>query len=32
LKYEAVNNVTGQMGVFNMGRNISFKLIVPVML
>ena len=30
LKYEPVNPVTGQMGVFNMGRNISFKLIVPV--
>ena len=30
LKYEAVNPVTGQMGVFNMGRNISIKLIVPV--
>ena len=30
LKYEDVNNVTGRMGVFNMGRNISFKLIVPV--
>ena len=30
LKYEQVNPVTGQMGVFNMGRNISFKLIVPV--
>jgi iron complex outermembrane receptor protein len=30
LKYLPVNSVTGQMGVFNMGRNISFKLIVPV--
>lgn len=30
LKYEAVNNVTGRTGVFNMGRNISFKLIVPI--
>ncbi|MDR3652130.1 MAG: TonB-dependent receptor [Paludibacter sp.] len=30
LKYEPMNNVTGQMGVFNMGRNISLKLIIPV--
>ena len=29
LKYAPVNNATGRMGVFNMGRNISFKLIVP---
>lgn len=30
LKYAAVNNVTGKTGVFNMGRNISLKVIVPV--
>jgi len=30
LKYLSVNPVTGQMGVFNMGRNVSFKLIIPV--
>jgi iron complex outermembrane receptor protein len=30
LKYAAVNNVTGNTGVYNMGRNISLKLIVPV--
>lgn len=30
LKYAAVNNVTGRTGVYNMGRNLSFKLIVPV--
>lgn len=30
LKYAAVNNVTGRTGVYNMGRNISFKLIIPV--
>jgi len=30
LKYEDVNRVTGRTGVFNMGRNISFKLIIPV--
>jgi len=30
LKYEAKNYLSGRTGVFNMGRNISFKLIVPV--
>jgi len=30
LKYAAVNNITGRTGVYNMGRNISLKLIVPV--
>lgn len=30
LKYLDINNFTGRSGVFNMGRNISFKLIVPV--
>jgi len=30
LKYAAVNHVTGRTGVYNMGRNISIKLIVPV--
>lgn len=30
LKYAAENNATGKRGVFNMGRNISFKLIVPL--
>lgn len=30
LKYAAVNNVSGKSGVFNMGRNVSIKLIVPV--
>lgn len=30
LKYAAVNNVTGRMGVFNMGRNISVKVNVPL--
>jgi iron complex outermembrane recepter protein len=29
LKYEAVNYSSGRTGVFNMGRNISFKVIVP---
>jgi iron complex outermembrane receptor protein len=30
IKYAAVNNVTGTTGVYNMGRNISMKLMVPV--
>ena len=30
LKYEAVNNVTGRTGVFNMGRNFSIKLNIPL--
>ena len=30
LKYAAVNNITGRTGVYNMGRNISLKLVVPV--
>ncbi len=30
LKYAPENNFTGRNGVFNMGRNFSFKVIVPV--
>jgi iron complex outermembrane receptor protein len=30
LKYAPENVITGRTGVYNMGRNISFKLIVPV--
>ncbi len=30
LKYAEINNATGRTGVFNMGRNISFKLIIPI--
>jgi iron complex outermembrane recepter protein len=30
LKYTDPNNVTGRIGVYNMGRNISIKLIVPL--
>ncbi|MEN9598696.1 MAG: hypothetical protein RL596_1007, partial [Bacteroidota bacterium] len=30
LKYTSINNVTGSMGVFNMGRSFSVKLNVPV--
>ena len=30
LKYAAINNATGRSGVYNMGRNLSFKLLVPI--
>ncbi|MBP1639178.1 MAG: TonB-dependent receptor plug [Bacteroidetes bacterium] len=30
LKYEDENNVTGRTGVYNMGRNFSIKLLVPI--
>lgn len=30
LKYTEVNNSTGRNGVFNMGRNVSVKLIMPI--
>lgn len=30
LKYEAENTVTGRTGVYNMGRNINFKLLIPI--
>ena len=30
LKYANVNSVTGRQGIHNMGRNIIFKLVVPV--
>ena len=30
LKYADMNTVTGRQGVFNMGRNITFKLVVPI--
>ncbi len=32
LKYADVNSVTGRRGVYNMGRNITFKVVVPVRL
>lgn len=32
LKYGPENYATGRTGVYNMGRNISFKLIVPISL
>lgn len=30
LKYCDINNATGRQGVYNMGRNIVFKVIVPI--
>ncbi|MEP7320678.1 MAG: TonB-dependent receptor [Saprospiraceae bacterium] len=30
LKYESINPLTGRTGVFNMGRNFSFKLLMPI--
>lgn len=30
LKYTDPNYVTGRIGVYNMGRNISFKIVVPI--
>ncbi len=30
LKYCDVNNATGRQGVFNMGRNIVFKVVAPI--
>jgi iron complex outermembrane receptor protein len=32
LKYSDVNTVTGRTGVYSMGRNVSFKLVVPLYL
>ena len=29
-KYDPVNYTTGRVGVFNMGRNISFKMLIPI--
>lgn len=30
LKYADLNTVTNRRGVYNMGRNISIKLVVPI--
>lgn len=30
LKYGAVNNATSRSGVYNMGRNVSVKVVIPV--
>lgn len=30
LKYTALNNATGRRGIFNMGQNVSVKLIIPI--
>ena len=32
LKYTDINSVTGRQGVYNMGRNITFKVVVPIAL
>ena len=32
LKYADMNVVTGRQGVYNMGRNVTFKLVVPISL
>jgi iron complex outermembrane receptor protein len=30
LKYTGTNFATGHTGIYNMGRNISFKLLIPI--
>jgi iron complex outermembrane receptor protein len=30
LKYVGMNHATGRSGIFNMGRNISFKMVIPI--
>jgi iron complex outermembrane receptor protein len=30
LKYAGTNYVTGRTGIYNMGRNVGFKLIIPI--
>jgi iron complex outermembrane recepter protein len=30
LKYGEINYATGRTGVYNMGRNFSFKLVIPL--
>jgi iron complex outermembrane receptor protein len=30
LKYGETNDATGRTGIYNMGRNVSFKLLVPI--
>ena len=32
LKYADINRVTGRQGVYNMGRNVTFKLVIPITL
>ena len=32
LKYGPVNPATGRVGVFNMGRNFSFRIVIPITL
>jgi len=30
LKYTDINNVTGRQGIYNMGRNFTFKILIPI--
>lgn len=30
LKYADVNNITGRRGVYDMGRNFTFKIVIPI--
>jgi iron complex outermembrane receptor protein len=30
LKYTDENSITGRRGVFNMGRNVTFKVVLPM--
>lgn len=30
LKYAGINNLTGRNGIYNMGRNFSIKLLIPI--
>lgn len=30
LKYTGLNYATGRTGIFNMGRNVSFKMVIPI--
>ena len=30
LKYADINSVTGRQGIYNMGRNVTFKVVIPI--
>ena len=30
LKYADLNRVTGRQGIYNMGRNVTLKIVVPI--
>jgi len=32
LKYLDVNEATGRRGVYNMGRNVTVKLVIPILM